>query len=173
MRRFGTLSRFPALISLLDCVQGLLPRFLIRVHRSEIMLGVLVIILRPNRVADLGFSAGQREILFIVSLRVLRARRLGPCDTGCPPPRRCSKRRFRHGLAGTHDCLWAILYSSLLSGCRQMRHAKDHRSGVDWFSRSDGTHRITPEIDELSVRHNPNAGKPVVLYPRHAHCPCI
>jgi hypothetical protein len=51
------------------------------------MLGVLVVILRPNRVADLGFSTGQREILFIVSLRILKVLRLGPGGTRRPPLR--------------------------------------------------------------------------------------
>jgi len=37
------------------------------------MLGVLVVVLCPNHVADLGFSAGERQISLIVSLRVLRA----------------------------------------------------------------------------------------------------
>ena len=41
------------------------------------MLGVLVVVLCPDRVADLRFSAGQRQIPLIVSSRVLRARRLG------------------------------------------------------------------------------------------------
>jgi hypothetical protein len=35
-------------------------RLLVRTHRSEIMLGVLVIILCPNRVADLGFGTSER-----------------------------------------------------------------------------------------------------------------
>jgi hypothetical protein len=67
-------------------VHRLLPRFWVRVHRSEIMLGVLVVILRPNRVADLGFSARQSEILFLVSLRVLGVR-LGLGGTRRPPLR--------------------------------------------------------------------------------------
>ena len=37
------------------------------------MFGVLVVVLCPDRVADLGFSAGERQIPLIVSLRVLRA----------------------------------------------------------------------------------------------------
>ena len=35
-------------------------RLLVRTHRSEIMFGVLVIILCPNHVADLGFGSGER-----------------------------------------------------------------------------------------------------------------
>ena len=37
------------------------------------MFGVLVVVLCPDRVADLGFSAGERQIPLIVSSRVLRA----------------------------------------------------------------------------------------------------
>jgi hypothetical protein len=36
------------------------------------MFGVLVVVLCPDHVADLGFSAGERQIPLIVSLRVLR-----------------------------------------------------------------------------------------------------
>ena len=52
-------------------------RFSVRAHRSEIMFGVLVVILCPDHIADLGFSTGERQIPFIVSLRVLGALRLG------------------------------------------------------------------------------------------------
>jgi hypothetical protein len=37
------------------------------------MFGVLVIVLCPNGVANLGFSAGKRQIPLVVSSRVLRA----------------------------------------------------------------------------------------------------
>ena len=37
------------------------------------MFGVLIVVLCPDRVADLGFGAGERQIPVIVSLRVLRA----------------------------------------------------------------------------------------------------
>jgi hypothetical protein len=50
-------------------VRRCLPRFVVQVDRSEIMLGVLVVILRPNRVAHLGFGARQREIPFIIFSR--------------------------------------------------------------------------------------------------------
>src|SRR6516165_7508746 len=66
-------------------------RFLVRAHRSEIMFGVLVVILCPDDIADLGFSTGERQIPFIVSLRVLGALRLGASGTRCPPLRACSK----------------------------------------------------------------------------------
>ena len=37
------------------------------------MLGVLVVVFGPDHVAGLGLSLGQREIMLIASLRVLRA----------------------------------------------------------------------------------------------------
>jgi len=45
------------------------------------MFGVLVVILRRDRVADLGFSTGERQIPFIVSLRILGALWLGATGT--------------------------------------------------------------------------------------------
>ena len=65
-------------------LQSLLCRAGIRGHRSEIMFGVLVVILGPDRIATLGFSLGQRQIPFIVSLCVLRALRLGAGGIRCP-----------------------------------------------------------------------------------------
>jgi hypothetical protein len=41
------------------------------------MFGVLIIVLCPDCVADLGFSAGERQIPLAVSSRVLRAYGLG------------------------------------------------------------------------------------------------
>ena len=41
------------------------------------MFGVLVVVLCPDRVADLGFITSERQIPLIVFLRVLRALRLG------------------------------------------------------------------------------------------------
>ena len=64
---------------------------LVPAHRSEIMFGVLVVILCPDRVADLGFSTGERQTPLIVSLRVLGALRLGASGTRCPALRACSK----------------------------------------------------------------------------------
>jgi hypothetical protein len=94
--------------------KSLLCRVWVRGHRSVIMFGVLVVVLCPDRVADYGFSTGKREISLIVSLRVLRALRLGTCGTRYPPLRAGSKRRSRSVLARTHNCLWAILHGSLL-----------------------------------------------------------
>jgi hypothetical protein len=52
------------------------------------MFGVLVVILRPDQIAGLGFGLGQRQISLIVSLRVLRALLLGAAAIVilCPPP---------------------------------------------------------------------------------------
>jgi hypothetical protein len=40
------------------------------------MLGVLVVILRPDQIAGLRFGLGQRQISPIISLRVLRVPRM-------------------------------------------------------------------------------------------------
>jgi hypothetical protein len=59
-------------------------RFSARRHRSEIMLGVLVVVLSPDYVASLSLSFGQREIALIASLDVLMALRIGAGDIRCP-----------------------------------------------------------------------------------------
>ena len=73
-------------------------------------------------------------------------------------------------MARTHDCLWTILHSSLVDGCRQMLRAKRSQFlQADWFSRCGGTCRTTHEIDELNVAYNKKGGvTPIVLYLRHA-----
>ena len=48
------------------------------------MFGILVVVLRPDSVADLGFSTSERQIALIVSLRVLRVPRLGADGTRRP-----------------------------------------------------------------------------------------
>jgi hypothetical protein len=78
------------------------------------MFGVLVVVLCPDRVADLGFSAGERQVSLIVSLRGLRSLRLGAGGTRCPLLRACNKWRRPSGLACIHDWFWAILRDSLL-----------------------------------------------------------
>jgi hypothetical protein len=45
------------------------------------MFGVLIVVLCPDRVADLGFSTSERQIALIVSLRVLSVPRLGAGGT--------------------------------------------------------------------------------------------
>src|ERR1700734_723642 len=69
----------------------------IRAHRPEIMLGVLVVALCRDRVAELGFGMGERQIPLIASLRVLRALRFGSGGTRSPPLGACSRRRRRSG----------------------------------------------------------------------------
>ena len=51
------------------------------------MFGVLVIVLCPDGVTDLGFGASKRQIPLVISSRVLRAYRLGACGARCPPLR--------------------------------------------------------------------------------------
>jgi hypothetical protein len=41
------------------------------------MLGVLVVVLRPDQISRLGFGLRQRQISLIIALRVLRALLLG------------------------------------------------------------------------------------------------
>lgn len=60
--------------------RGLLRSFRIQGNRSKIMFRVLVIILGPDCVANLGFGAGKGQIPLVVSSRVLRAYRLGTCS---------------------------------------------------------------------------------------------
>jgi hypothetical protein len=53
------------------------------------MLGVLVVILRPDQIARLGLGLGERNVPLIVSLRVLRALLLlwaAAIIILCPPP---------------------------------------------------------------------------------------
>ena len=54
----------------------------VRGHHSEIMFGVLVIVLGRDQIAALSFSLGQRQIPLIVSLRVMSALRLWAGSTG-------------------------------------------------------------------------------------------
>jgi hypothetical protein len=65
-------------------VENLLRRFSIRRHRSEIMLGMLVVVLGPDDIARLGLSLGESNIPLIASLRVLGAPLLGTGDVRCP-----------------------------------------------------------------------------------------
>src|SRR5947209_5722755 len=60
-------------------------RFWVRGHRSEIMFGVLVVVLCPDCVADQGLGTGERQIALIVSLRISRPVRLGAAGARCPP----------------------------------------------------------------------------------------
>jgi hypothetical protein len=46
------------------------------------MFGILVIVLGGDGIAVLGFRLGERQILFVVSSRVLRSLRLGAAGPG-------------------------------------------------------------------------------------------
>ena|SRR5579864_8988579 len=52
-------------------------RFLARVHRSEIVLGVLIVVLRRHDVAAGGLCACELHVVLVVSLRALRVPLLG------------------------------------------------------------------------------------------------
>src|ERR1700755_1071510 len=99
-----------------DCQSDkLLRRFAVRRHRSEIVFGVLVIVFRSNRIAGPGLRLREREIPLIVSLRVLRALRIGTIR--CPPPGASIESRRRPGLAIGGDGSWAIMHGySLVKG---------------------------------------------------------
>jgi hypothetical protein len=96
----------------------LLRRCSVRRHRSEIMLGVLVVVFGPNQVARLGLSLGQREISLIASLCVLRTLQVRTGDIRCPLLRAVSEWPPRPGALRTRHCFWAILHGSLLGTCR-------------------------------------------------------
>jgi hypothetical protein len=51
------------------------------------MLGVLIVILRSDGVADLSFGAGERQIPLIFFLRVVGIPRTGTGAILCPPIR--------------------------------------------------------------------------------------
>ena len=66
------------------------------------MFGVLVIVLCPDGVADLGFGASKRQIPLVISSRVLRAYRLGACGARCPPLRAGRQMRLPVYVGSTH-----------------------------------------------------------------------
>jgi len=82
------------------------------------MFSVLVVVLRPDHIAGLGFSSGQREIPLIASLRVLRALRLWAGGVRWPRLWAGSKWRCRSLLVSIHVRLSAILHGSLLRNGR-------------------------------------------------------
>jgi len=82
------------------------------------MFSVLVVVLRPDHIAGLGFSSGQREIPLIASLRVLRAPQIRADSIRCPLLRAVSKSPRRFRTVRTGHCFWAILHGSLLGNGR-------------------------------------------------------
>ena len=90
------------------------------------MFGVLVVILCPDRVTDLGFRAGERQTPFIV---VTRFGRLFGSGRAAPDVHRFE--RAANDVAGLSGralmiVFGSFLHSSLLGGCRQMRRGNDH-----------------------------------------------
>ena len=78
------------------------------------MFGVLVVVLCPDCIAGLSFSASERQILFIVSLRVLRPLRLVARCIRRPTLRARGRRPWGSVLAPTPIRLLAIFHGSLL-----------------------------------------------------------
>ena len=72
------------------------------------MFGVLIIVLRPDCIADLGFSPRERQVSLIVPLGTLRVFRFRTACICCPPARASSKWGCPSGLVRNHDCLSAI-----------------------------------------------------------------
>ena len=91
-------------------LQCLLCRSGVRGHRPEVVFGMLVVILCPDQIAGPDFSLSQRQIPFVVSLRILRTFRLGAADIRCPLLWAGSKCRCRSSLASPHVYPWTILH---------------------------------------------------------------
>ena len=81
------------------------------------MFGVLVVVLRRDRVAILRFSTGQRQISLVASLQVLKAIWLG---SGCG--RYPALGRAANGRAGAAEFLLFRISRSLI-GTRKLRAA--------------------------------------------------
>ena len=79
------------------------------------MFGVLVVVLCPDCVADLGFGAGERQIPLVVSSRVLRAYRFRAGGTRCPPLRTWQQMTRLVGIGEHSYVVLAILHGALLS----------------------------------------------------------
>src|ERR1700722_13177763 len=104
---------------------GLLRPLLPGVHRPEIMLGVLVVVLGPHGVAGERLGAGELHVAFVVLLRALGvALLLGAGGVLGPALLRAVVvvGAGRARLAGGIGSSWAILHGSLLGwwrvGCR-------------------------------------------------------
>jgi hypothetical protein len=82
----------------------------IRRHQSEIMFGVLVVVLGRHPIACLEFSLGQRQVPVIVSSRIVRPLWIWAGRTRCPPLRAAS--RYPSWSTRIHVCLSAILHGS-------------------------------------------------------------
>src|SRR5271154_4372785 len=108
------------------------------------MFGVLVVVLCPDCIADLGFCPGERQVSLIVSSCVLRAVRLRTGGIRFPSVRARGKRSCRSGLPRIHDCLSAILQLRprslwVIASC-DIRRTKT-RDGVVHYWKSELTRR--------------------------------
>jgi hypothetical protein len=106
------------------------------------MFGVLVVVLCPDCIADLGFCPGERHVSFIVSSCILRAVRLRTGGIRFPSVRARGKRSCRSGLSRNHDCLSAILQLRprslwVIASC-DARRTKTQDGGVH-FRKSEPT----------------------------------
>ena len=77
---------------------------------TEVMFGVLIIVLRPDCIADLGFSPRERQVSLIVPLGILRVFRFRTARTGCPLARYSKCGYCPSGFVRNHDCLSAKCY---------------------------------------------------------------
>jgi hypothetical protein len=90
---------------------GLRSSFSVPRHRSVIMFGMLVVVLRPDNIPGPGFFLGQREKSLIASLRASGRVRLGPVGVGRPPLWAGNRLRARFELARWFS---AVLHGSIL-----------------------------------------------------------
>src|SRR5205823_3277691 len=91
-----------------------LHRFGIRRPRSQIMLGVLIVVLRGNNIAVQDFGLGHGHIALVASLRILKAPWPIARAVRIPPFGTRVERARRSGLARVHVCVRAIWDGSLL-----------------------------------------------------------
>ena len=123
-----------------------------RVHRSEVMFRVLVVILCCDRIAILSFSAGQRQISLIGYFHVLKALRLrsgrsrsptiGPIGSRCSRSKlACSRGR---SVVVSHFWLWED--SGLSARCRVLLWELLTSSEI----RSDDSNLEAPEAASFS-----------------------
>ena len=110
------------------------------------MFGVLVIVLCPDGVTDLGFGASKRQIPLVISSRVLRAYRLGACGARCPPLRAGRQMRLpvyvgaHHGFAvicETHSLVVTWLVGGKILRATTRTKNSEPTAG---FSKSKQTH---------------------------------
>jgi hypothetical protein len=112
------------------CKQRPLSRSSIRGDQSEIMFGVLVVVLGRDPIAGLEFSLGQCNVPVIVSSSIVRALRRWTGRTRYPSPGAASNRWSL--LLPIHVCLSAILHGSLLRGGElSLRAAYKNQSWCD------------------------------------------